>query len=217
MENYVITVSRQFGSFGSIIAGNIAKELGIDYLDRDIVEETARKLGEPVPEIKAHDEKIAKRYFQALFPLGIRKNDEIFQIQKNIIEDVANKKSCVIVGRCGNYILRNHPRALHLYIYAPYEAKLNDCIGKLGMSEVDARKMIKEVDLAREEYRNTYCPQFKSDFDGYDLMIDSSKFGHEGSVEFLVDIIRKRFETNVENKSNTNSVETQLEKYFDMN
>lgn len=193
MENYVITISRQFGSFGSIIANNLAKELDIYYLDRNIVEETAKKLGEPVPEIKEYDEKIAKRYFQALFPLGLRKNDEIFQIQKNIIKEVADNKSSVIVGRCGNYVLRNHPRALHIYIYAPYETKLNDCIGKLGMSEMDARRMIKEVDLAREEYREKYCPEFKTAYDGYDLMIDSSKFGHEGTVDFLADIIRKRF------------------------
>lgn len=193
MDNYVITVSRQFGSFGSIIANKISKELNIEYLDRNIVEEAAKKLGLSVPVIKEYDEKIGKKYFQALFPLGITKNDEIFQIQKNIIEDLAKKKSCVIVGRCGNYILRNHPRALHIYIYAPYLSKLNDSINTLGMSETDAKKMIKNVDLAREKYREKYCPDFSNNFDGYDLMIDSSKFDHEAIVAMICEIARKKF------------------------
>lgn len=193
MENYVITVSRQFGSFGSVIASEISNKLEIEYLDRDIVEETAKKMGAPVPVIKEYDEKIGKKYFQALFPLGISKNDEIFQIQKNIIKEVANKKSCVIVGRCGNYILKDHPRALHIYIYAPYLAKLNDSVNILGMSEIDAKKMIKEVDLAREKFRENYCPDFRSPLDGYDLMIDSSKFGHKETVDMLCEIIKKKF------------------------
>ena len=104
------------------------------------------------------------------------------------------KESCIIVGRCADSILADFENHLSVYIYAPYEARLHNCIHELMMEEKTARKMIKEVDAARTNYRKKYCPEVKSIFDHKDIMIDSSKFGIEGTARLLAGIVRERWE-----------------------
>ena len=90
-------------------------------------------------------------------------------------------------------ILQDMPNHLNVYIYAPYEARLYNCTHDLMMDEATARKMIKEVDTARTNYQRKYCPEVKSVFDHKDLMIDSSKFGIDGTVKLLAGIVRERW------------------------
>ena len=108
MKQYVITISRQFGSMGRTIAKQMAEELNIDFYDRDIVEETAKRMGLPVSTVSATEENANSKYFKRQYPLGMgvsNMQDEIFSIQRNIIEDLAKKESCIIVGRCAESIL----------------------------------------------------------------------------------------------------------------
>lgn len=197
MAQYVITISRQFGSMGRTIAQKLSEELGIEYLDRDIVEATAKRMGQSVKTISETEESsgtffLRKKY---LFNLGIYSiSDEIFAVQKNIIRDYAKKQSCIIVGRCADSILSDFANHLNVYIYAPYEARFRNCVNELMMSEKTAKKMIKEVDAARENYQKKYCPEVNSVFDHKDIMIDSSRFGIEGSARLLADIVRKQWE-----------------------
>lgn len=196
MAQYVITISRQFGSMGRTIAQKLSEELGIEYLDRDIVEATAKRMGHSIKTISETEESsgtffLRKKY---LFNLGIYSiTDEIFAVQKNIIRDYAKKQSCIIVGRCADSILSDFENHLNVYIYAPYEARFHNCVNELMMSEKTAKKMIKEVDAARENYQKKYCPEVKSVFDHKDIMIDSSKFGIEGSARLLANIVRERW------------------------
>lgn len=196
MTQYVITISRQIGSMGRTIAQRLSEELGIEYLDRDIVEATAKRMGQTIKTISETEESsgtffLRKKY---LFNLGIYSiTDEIFAVQKNIIRDYAKKQSCIIVGRCSDSILSDFENHLNVYIYAPYEARLHNCVNELMMSGKTAKKMIKEVDAARENYQKKYCPEVKSVFDHKDIMIDSSKFGIEGSAGILANIVRERW------------------------
>lgn len=197
MQPYVITISRQFGSLGRSIASELAKTLGIKFYDRDIVEETSKRLGLPVSTISKEEEVSKSKYFKGVYPLGIgtmKLQDEIFLVQRNIIEDLTNKGSCIIVGRCGSSILANKENSLHVHIYAPYEKRFENCTKILGMEENMAKKLIKEVDCSRDLYRRYYCPEVKDDLSGRDIMLDSSKFGVSGCAEILADIARKRFE-----------------------
>lgn len=112
-EHYVITISRQFGSLGRPVARRTAEKLGISFLDRDIVEETAKRMGLLVSEIGDQEESAKNPYLYMKFPLGIGPQpieDEIFDVQNNIIKDMAAKQDCIIVGRCAEYVLRNHAR-----------------------------------------------------------------------------------------------------------
>ncbi len=189
MEQYVITISRQFGSMGRTIAKQMARELGIEFYDRDIVEETAKRMGLPVSVISAKEENANSIYFRRQYPLGMgvsNMQDEIFNIQKNIIEDLAKKESCIIVGRCADSILADSKNRLSIYIYAPYEKRLQNCTEILKMEEKTARKMIREVDRSRELYHRRYCPEYTDAFSNRDLLIDSSRFGIEKTAEILV-------------------------------
>jgi len=195
MDKYVVTLSRQFGSLGRSISKRISEMLGVDFLDRDIVEETAKRMGLHISMISEEEEAVKSGFFGRIYPLGIgvpSLKDDIFQTQENIIRDIAKKESCIIVGRCGDYVLRDHPNKLSVYVYAPYEARLENCVTRLGMDEKTARRMIKEVDAARENYHKMYVPGYTNPFDNRDICIDSSRFGVEGTAEILADIVRKR-------------------------
>ncbi len=199
MEQYVVTISRQFGSMGRTIAAEMSKKLGIDYLDRDIVEATAERMGQSVKFISDEEEQSKSFLLKKIYPfnMGIYSiTDEIFAVQKNIIRDMAKKESCIIVGRCADSILRDFENHLNIYIYAPYEARLHNCVHELMMDEKVAKKMIKEVDLARANYQKKYCPEVKSVFDNKDIMIDSSKFGIEGTADLLSQIVMSRWGKN---------------------
>ena len=196
MDKYVITISRQFGALGRTIAQHMAMELGIDYFDRDIVEETAMRMGLPVSEISKEEERAGGFFAEKRYPLGmgpVSMQEELFLIQSNIIKDFAAMQSCIIVGRCGDYCLRNADRALHVYVYAPYEKRLENCTSILGMDEKNARDMIKDVDKARDNYRKKYCKDMAGVFDNRDICIDSSKFGAEATAKILCGIARSVF------------------------
>lgn len=196
MEQYVVTISRQFGSMGRSIAECMSKKLGIDYLDRDIVAETAKRMGHPVSTISDAEENTKSFFLRKKYPfnMGIYSiTDEIFCVEKNIIRDMAAKESCIIVGRCADSILQDYPNHLSVYVYAPYEARLHNCTHELMMEEKTAIKMMKEVDTARSNYQRKYCPEINSVFDHKDLMIDSSKFGVQGTADVLVGIIREKW------------------------
>ncbi len=196
MEKYVVTISRQFGSLGRSIAKKLSENLGVYFMDRDIVEATAKRLGQPVSIVSDEEEIASPALFQRKYPLGTGLStlkDEIFLVQKNIIEDEAEKESCIIVGRCADSILANHPHHLHVYIYAPFEARLQNCTHQLQMDEKTARRMIKEVDTARHNYIKRYCPEVEDVFTHKDIMLDSSQFGVEGCARILTQIVREKF------------------------
>lgn len=193
-ERYVITISRQFASMGRTIGKTMAKELGIGFYDRDIVEETARRMHLPIPEVSMAEEKAESIFENRKYPLGmglVSMKQEIFYVQSNIIRDLAKKESCIIVGRCADMLLKDYDRVLNIYIYAPYEARLKNCVDSLGMDEKTARSMIREVDRARELYRLRYCEGVKEVFDHRDFMIDSSKYGPEKTSDILCAVARE--------------------------
>ena len=200
MEKFVVTITRQFGSLGRPVAKRMSEILGIEYYDRDIVDQAAKKLKLPVSVINQEEEKAAKPeispFSRMMFPLGkgtSSTQDSIFEAQKNIIEFLAEKHSCIIVGRCSDFILGDEKNSMHIYIYASYEARLKHCTEDLGMEEAEARRMIKSVDDARNSYHMQYAGYLPDDKRFKDILIDSSLFGVEGTAEFLAEAVRKKF------------------------
>lgn len=196
MEKYVVTISRQFASMGRSIAQDMSEKLGIEFYDRDIVEYTAKRLGQPVSVISDTEENDKTMFFRRQYPLGMghaNMQDEIFDVQTNIIRDLAEKDSCIIVGRCANYVLRDKPNVLNVFIYAPLDARLKNCVELLGMEEAKALPMIRNVDTARERYRKHYCREADTFYDYHDLFIDSSRFGVEGTADVLCDVVKRMF------------------------
>lgn len=196
MNNYAVTINRQFGSLGRPIAKELAKILNINYYDRDIVDKVASEINMPVSVISSEEEAARTLFFNMKFPLGKGTSDtqdKIYEAQRKIITHIADKESCIIVGRCSDYVLRNHPRLIRIFIYAPYDTRIKNCVNNLHMSVDNARKMIKDVDQAREAYHMRYAGYSPCDHLHNDIMIDSSFLGIDDTASYLADLIKKKF------------------------
>lgn len=197
MEKFVITINRQFGSLGRPIAREMAESLNVEFYDRDIIEAAASKLHMSLS-IASDMEETAQRnrFWNMCFPLGhgeARKQDELFAEQRKIILDLADAKSCIIVGRCSDYTLRSTKNLVRIFIYAPYEDRLRNCVERLKMDEDAAKNMIRDVDRARDAYQLKYAHYLPGDFHHNDLLINSSVLGIEGTAQYLTELVLKKF------------------------
>jgi len=198
-DKFVVTIARQFGSLGRPIARKVSEMIGIEYYDRDIVDLSAKKLDLPVSTISDNEEMAKSAFFNMSYPLGMGTTsiqDTIFAIQRKIIVDLAEKESCIIVGRCADYILNDHKNIIKVFIYAPYTERLRNCVESLNMQPDEAKKMIADVDKAREAYHKHYCGYSMSDKDYKHVMLDSSLLGEDGTCDVLVQMIKKKFNLN---------------------
>lgn len=197
MSHYAITITRQFGSLGRPIAKELSERLGIHYYDRDIVEGVAKKTNLSIAEISDNEESASNSFWKMKFPILSETRmvqDHIFDIQKNIIQDIADREDCIIVGRCADAVLKEHKNCIRIYIYASEEQRLKNCVDVLRMDPREARKMIKEVDQARESYHSRYAGYLPNDENHQDIMINSGLLGTSGTAELLESIIRKKLD-----------------------
>lgn len=199
MERFYITIARQFGSLGRPIAKELSELLGIEYYDRDIVEQAAKKMNLPVSKISDKEEKAFKSgFFNMLFPLGDDSGDNqdrIFDAQRQVILDIADRGSAIFVGRCADYILKEYKNCINVYIYAPKEERYLNCVNALKMEPQEAKKMIEDVDKARDRYWMKYSGCKPSDIRCRHIMIDSSILGVKGTAKILAEIAREKFMT----------------------
>ena len=197
LENYCITISRQFGSLGRPIAKRIAEKLGINYYDRDIVDKLAKEMNLPVSQVDDGEELNNPGFSKMAYPLGkttAEQQELIFEAQKKIIEEIAAKESAVFVGRCSDYILRNTNNHFSIFVYASKEDRLNNCVQSLHMTREEAEKMIEDVDDARESYNMHYAKAYSENVEYKDILIDSGLYGGvEDTADILVTMIRKKF------------------------
>lgn len=200
-KKFVVTITRQFGSLGRPIAQKMSEKLSIDFYDRDLVDKAAQQLQLPVSVVDEKEESArytggTNSFFRMMYPFGKGTNDvqdKIFEAQKNIIRFLAEKESCIIVGRCSDFILSEMPESMHIFIYAPYSKRVENCINDLHIEPTEARKMINAVDEARDLYHMHYAGYRPDDKDHKDIMIDSSLLGTDGTADFLVELVKRRF------------------------
>lgn len=195
MDHFVVTINRQFGSLGRPIARKMSEILKVDYYDRDIVDAVARQTGMPVSVVSDKEETAKSGFFYMSFPLGrgtTQTQDAIFRTQQQIIAGIGDRESCIIVGRCSDYILRGQPNLIRIFIYAPYEKRLSNCVNSLHMTPETAKKMIRDVDRARDAYHVRYAGYIPSDFSHTDIMIDSSCLGVDGTATYLCDFVNAK-------------------------
>ena len=189
MEQYVITISRQFGSMGRSIAKELSDNLGIEFLDRDIVEATAKRMGLPVSVISDEEESMKSTFFRRQYPLGMGMSslkDEIFYTQKNIIRDFAAKGSCIIVGRCADYALADEPHCLNIFIRSNMDDRIKRISERLNVTENKAKDIIKKKDKERSSYYNYYTSKKWGDARSYDLCLNTSQISVEDSIELIL-------------------------------
>lgn len=190
----IITISREFGSGGRSIGRLVAKKLGYDFYDREIVEEVAKRSGFSTSYIEESGEYAgAKNSF--LFALatsgqyaaqGASNQDKIYVEQMHIIDELAEKGSCVIVGRCADYILRDREDCLHVFIFAPMECRAKRIEKRYGKTERSTQKRLTEKDQKRKVYYKNYTGRSWGQAQNYDLCLNSGILGEERCAELIV-------------------------------
>lgn len=196
MAHFNVTISRQFGSLGRPVGMKLAELLGVEFYDRDIVEKAAKEMNLPLYEVGELEETQHKGFFYMSYPLGNSTReikDKLYEVQSKLILNIAQEQSCVIVGRCSDYLLKDEEGHVNFYIYAPYKARLQNCMEELGMKREEAVKMIAAVDKARNAYHKHYTGHNQEDLDCNHVMIDSSLLGVDQTAELLAEIVRKKF------------------------
>ena len=198
MSNRVITINRMFGSNGRIIGKALAEELGFKFYDKELIEMASREKNIPFDEFARVDERKASQW---LYPVDyelqmnpeyhfVPMNDVLYDLQKKIILEAAEKENCVIVGRCGNYILQdNKDKHLSLFIYAPFEDRVKTVIARTGREEKSVRKLVKRTDKERRAYYEYFTDTNWLDMLQYDLCINSSTVSKDEIVEMVKKLI----------------------------
>lgn len=190
----VITISRQFGSGGADIGQNLAVRLNFLYLDRDIVTQTAKKLFVSPEKLQSIDERHHRigTIIPTLFSYTPT-SQEIYETQSKIILKTVEKQSVVIVGRAGNYVLRNHPRHISIFLHADIAFRQHRIEEIYKMSPAEALKFIETTDKNRLKYVRTFTRQDITDARNYNLSIDTGVVGLDAAEEIIVSYINTRY------------------------
>lgn len=127
MAHKIITITREYGSGGRLIAKKVAEALNIAFYDNELIDETARELGIDIDTIRKASQEKSSSFAYSLNngPLVLPINDQVYATQAKIIKHLAEKEDCIIVNGCANYILEDYPDVLRIFVYAPFESRLN--------------------------------------------------------------------------------------------
>ena len=192
----IISIGRQHGSGGREIARLLAQELGIKCYDKAIVDEAAKHSDFSRDLINAYDEKRMSAFMLHAGGYGLnenfRLNMQVVSAQFDAIREIASKGDCIFVGRCADYILRDRSDLVSVFILGDMDERLKCLERRQGLDVATARKKIKEVDKDRSSFYKYYSDQVWGDAQNYDLCINSSRLGVEGTVKVIMDYIKTR-------------------------
>ena len=192
--NRIITIGRQIGSGGSEIGMEVAKRLGIQCYDRQLIE-MACDYGELDQDILAEAEEKRPNPFLYSVPRqmqndktgrGIAINDMVFNLQSEVIRQLAEKESCVIVGRCVNYVFKDRPNTLRVFIHAPWDFRMEQSREKISGSDEEIEKFLHKDDKRKQDYYRKFAGGDWSDATNYDLCLNAGKLGFDKCVDAIL-------------------------------
>ncbi len=208
MENkYVITVGRTFGSGGRVLGRMLAERLGISFYDKRLLLEAAQEFGMAPEYFERNDERMP-RFISGVFSFAHGYNpmswysdpssissDSIYKAQCDYIRRVAERESCVIVGRTADYVLRDMPRVVNIFIHAPEDA----CVARIiercdAIKPEDARALAGRTNKLRSAFYNFYTDKTWGDARSYDLTLDSSLLPMDKLVDYIIAYLRLRLD-----------------------
>lgn len=206
-KHVVITIARQYGSGGKTIGEMLAAKLGIEYYDKDLIYLASEESGINADLFMKADEKIKNSaLFRAISKVKPYKGelitpdsddftsaDNLFNYQAKIIKELASENSCVIIGRCADYVLRDFDNVLSVFVHAPKDFCMKKAAEKHSMSESDLEKFIAKTDKGRADYYKYHTGREWTDARNYDLCLDSSKLGFERCVDEIIAYMNVRF------------------------
>ncbi|HEY3328887.1 MAG TPA: cytidylate kinase-like family protein [Capsulimonadaceae bacterium] len=206
MKPIVITISRLRGCGGAYIGQRIAADLGLVYMDRQIVDEAAKKLDVPIEVIESRDERmtsvwksiveamaLANVYAYVPPPLYLQDDKSVHDQESAAIQHIAATQSAVIVGRAGSFILREHPRHVRVFLHASVESRKRRLQQLYEITAAAAEATIAQTDRERAQYIRAVTGREISDATQYDLCIDTGALGLEETEKMIVEYVRTRF------------------------
>lgn len=196
MKHFVVTVGCEYASGGIEIGKMIAKSLGVEYYDRDLIDKVVEQIGVDRELVeKADSGENVKYEFDTNFgPRYANLTNRVIYEQFEVINKFAEKSSCVIIGRCSNYILKDRKDCLNVFIYAPFEKRVEYVMEKNGVSYDEAAELVKYNDRMLSSRYNYMTNGDMRDCSMRDMMIDSSVLGLEKTAKYILQMIDLRFE-----------------------
>lgn len=201
-ENVIVTIARQCGSGGREVGQILAERLGMVYHDKSLINLAAEKSGMNPDILKNADEKATPSFLYSIavgaigmvpfshgMPYDTPINDKLFVLQSEIIEEEAKKHSCVFVGRCADFILREHPKVVRVFIYAAPQTRIERIAKANEVDLGEAKSLMNKIDKKRANYYNYYTSQKWGRPENYDLMIDTTRIGVEGAAKIIEEYI----------------------------
>ncbi|MBM6931239.1 cytidylate kinase-like family protein [[Clostridium] spiroforme] len=175
MTHKIITITREYGSGGRLIAKKVAEKLNIAFYDNELIDECARQLGIDIDTIrKAAQEKTSSfAYSLNTGPLVLPINDQVYATQAKIIKNLATKEDCIIVNGCANYILEEHPNVLRVFVHAPLQSRIRRVEEDYKEQHDNTKKYVMKRDKQRKNYYNYYTTNTWANVKDYDLCINS--------------------------------------------
>ena len=184
----IVNMGRQFGSGGRTVASMIGEKLGIEVYDNELILKAAERSGVKPEFFRHNDEK--KRFFTLGYSQNAINDEGLFKIQSDTIRGIAENGSAVFVGRAADYVLRDM-KCLDVFVCAPFEWRRNLVAERSGLSPDDAAKLIQKKDKSRESWYNFFTFGNWGVASNYDLCLDSSILGLEGTADFIIDFARR--------------------------
>lgn len=203
MKKTIITISREFGSGGRSIGKAVAEALQIPYYDKELIKQVAEKTGFAEEYIENAGEYAPGKSFLSYLSLGGARTDAmggmsaadfLWCMQRQVIEDIAKKESCVIVGRCADYILKDDPDALHIFVHANPEFRADRIVRLYGESEKKPEERLRDKDTKRSVNYKHYTNREWGNYKNYHLALDSGKLGIDRCVSLIVELAKEHKE-----------------------
>lgn len=215
-EKKVITISREYASGGRIIGKRLAEKLGVPYYDRDTINERiSRESGYDMEMLQAAEKKAKNSFLYSLAsamgsgatgPESLSLNERLFLAQFDTIRKIAQEGSCVIVGRCADYILRGLPYATNIFIYAEEADKIRRAVEEYGDNPDEVRKIMKETDKTRAHYYSYHTGRKWGEHVNFNLSLDSGYLKIDDIVDLIIQYSEKQIWRNTERDEETNQV-----------
>ena len=204
MKQFVVTIGRQPGSGGKEVAEVLARELGVKVYDKALLQEAAQASGFDASLFEKADECESTSLFGGIFSIhgsiseyitggSCIDNDRLFEIQSETICDIAQSESCIIVGRCAEYVLRDHPAMLSIFLTADHADRVQRIMRGENLDHDAAVEFIEKNDKKRRSYHDYYATTLWGDAASYDVCINTSRLGIDGTVELIRHLVEKRF------------------------
>jgi len=197
-QKTVILISREYGSGGRGIGEKLAKELNIPFYDKEVIRLACKESGFDMSLFEKTEEQIKHpiSYFLSMYsatmtPSDLSLNDQVFLVQAKVIRELA-KESCVIIGRCADYILRDYDNIIRVFIHADIEDRIERVIDEYKDEEDNIKAKINRIDKNRATYYNYYSNKRWGKLDNYDLSFNTSKVDIDTCVSILKNIVNNR-------------------------